>query len=213
MVGIHSKGQASVSARGVQPPPTLALWGSDCAHRVRPCLGRTGLQAIASRGPCDDLGCGCRRAACHVLLWTAGTSATCAMCWFGLRVQTRCVPCADSGCRYKCNVCHVLNEVPMEYFCHLDHNGKRVDLAMRPELSTGTVEYVAPAEYMVCLRVRVHARLSSCTCASMHACGQLRVCLCLRKCGRCACSRLAPWPGAPEGKMAARSDSGKLRAL
>jgi len=55
----------------------------------------------------------------------------------------------DAGRRYKCNVCHILNEVPVEYFSHLDHTGQRTDLAMRPELSGGTVEYVAPAEYMV----------------------------------------------------------------
>ncbi|KAF5831197.1 hypothetical protein DUNSADRAFT_13474 [Dunaliella salina] len=55
----------------------------------------------------------------------------------------------DAGRRYKCNVCHILNEVPVEYFSHLDHTGLRSDIGMRPELSGGTVEYVAPAEYMV----------------------------------------------------------------
>ncbi len=51
--------------------------------------------------------------------------------------------------RFKCNVCALLNEIPVEYFCSLDHNGRRRDADERPELSQGTVEYVAPADYMV----------------------------------------------------------------
>lgn len=51
--------------------------------------------------------------------------------------------------RYACNVCQLVNEVPVEYFCALDASGRRLDLAERPELSSGSVEYVAPAEYMV----------------------------------------------------------------
>ena len=39
----------------------------------------------------------------------------------------------------------MLNEIPVEYFCNLDQNGRRKDLDERPELSLGTVEYVAPA--------------------------------------------------------------------
>ena len=48
-------------------------------------------------------------------------------------------------CRFRCNVCGMLNEIPVEYFCNLDQNGRRKDLDERPELSQGTVEYVAPA--------------------------------------------------------------------
>lgn len=51
--------------------------------------------------------------------------------------------------RFKCNVCAMLNEIPVEYFCNLDADGRRRDVLDRPELSAGTVEYVAPAEYMV----------------------------------------------------------------
>jgi hypothetical protein len=43
----------------------------------------------------------------------------------------------------------MLNEVPLEYFCNVDHEGRRRDFEERPELCTGTVEYIAPAEYMV----------------------------------------------------------------
>eukprot|EP00798_Chlamydomonas_sp_ICE-L_P002521 gene2521-5474_t len=55
----------------------------------------------------------------------------------------------DAGRRYKCNVCAMLNEVPPEYFCNLDHNNERRDKYERPELSLGTVEYIAPTDYMV----------------------------------------------------------------
>lgn len=51
--------------------------------------------------------------------------------------------------RYACNVCQMVNEVPVEYFCALDANGRRLDHDQRPELCGGSVEYVAPAEYMV----------------------------------------------------------------
>ena len=40
-------------------------------------------------------------------------------------------------------------QVPVEYFCALDAGGRRIDADQRPELSSGSVEYVAPAEYMV----------------------------------------------------------------
>lgn len=56
---------------------------------------------------------------------------------------------AVSAHRFKCNVCALLNEIPVEYFCSLDQNGRRRDADERPELSQGTVEYVAPADYMV----------------------------------------------------------------
>eukprot|EP00198_Chlamydomonas_reinhardtii_P012637 XP_001701974.1 COP-II coat subunit [Chlamydomonas reinhardtii] len=55
----------------------------------------------------------------------------------------------DAGRRFKCNVCAMLNEIPVEYFSSLDQNGRRRDADERPELSQGTVEYVAPADYMV----------------------------------------------------------------
>ncbi|GLC34598.1 hypothetical protein PLESTB_001244000 [Pleodorina starrii] len=55
----------------------------------------------------------------------------------------------DAGRRFRCNVCAMPNEIPVEYFSSLDANGRRRDADERPELSRGTVEYVAPADYMV----------------------------------------------------------------
>ena len=55
----------------------------------------------------------------------------------------------QGGQRWNCNVCNLINDVPPEYFCVLDANGRRRDLAERPELCHGHVEFVAPAEYMV----------------------------------------------------------------
>ncbi|OIV95315.1 hypothetical protein TanjilG_07471 [Lupinus angustifolius] len=55
----------------------------------------------------------------------------------------------EAGRKYRCNVCTLLNDVPSEYYAQLDATGKRVDLNQRPELTKGTVEFVAPAEYMV----------------------------------------------------------------
>lgn len=46
-------------------------------------------------------------------------------------------------------MCQLVNEVPVEYFCALDAGGRRLDVDQRPELCGGSVEYVAPAEYMV----------------------------------------------------------------
>lgn len=51
--------------------------------------------------------------------------------------------------RFQCNVCGMMTDVPMEYFCATDANGVRHDVAQHPELTTGSVEYLAPTEYMV----------------------------------------------------------------
>ncbi|KAE9618908.1 putative von Willebrand factor, type A, Zinc finger, Sec23/Sec24-type, sec23/Sec24, trunk [Lupinus albus] len=54
----------------------------------------------------------------------------------------------EGGRKYRCNICALLNEVPSEYYAQLDATGKRVDLNQRPELTKGTMEFVASAEYM-----------------------------------------------------------------
>jgi protein transport protein SEC24 len=55
----------------------------------------------------------------------------------------------DNGRRWRCNLCGAANDCPSSYFCHLDADGQRRDKDQRPELNTGSVELVAPAEYMV----------------------------------------------------------------
>ncbi|KAI5065089.1 hypothetical protein GOP47_0019784 [Adiantum capillus-veneris] len=55
----------------------------------------------------------------------------------------------DNGRRWKCNLCSLNNEVPSEYYCPVDQTGRRTDANERPELCQGSVEFIAPAEYMV----------------------------------------------------------------
>ncbi|KAE8010366.1 hypothetical protein FH972_006741 [Carpinus fangiana] len=55
----------------------------------------------------------------------------------------------DAGRKWRCNICSLLNDVPGEYFAHLDATGRRIDLDQRPELTKGSVEFVAPTEYMM----------------------------------------------------------------
>lgn len=55
----------------------------------------------------------------------------------------------DAGRKWRCNICSLMNDVSAEYFCALDANGRRCDIDQRPELSRGSVEFVAPTEYMV----------------------------------------------------------------
>ena len=53
--------------------------------------------------------------------------------------------------------------VPGEYFSHLDHTGRRADVAQRPELLYGTVEYIATKDYCkvnVSQYILVHFRIS-----------------------------------------------------
>ncbi|XP_047954935.1 protein transport protein Sec24-like At3g07100 isoform X3 [Salvia hispanica] len=55
----------------------------------------------------------------------------------------------DNGRKWRCNICSLLNDVPSDYFAQVDASGRRVDLDQRPELIKGSVEFIAPAEYMV----------------------------------------------------------------
>ncbi|KAL5729064.1 Protein transport protein Sec24A [Ranunculus cassubicifolius] len=55
----------------------------------------------------------------------------------------------DGGRKWRCNICALLNDVPGDYFAYLDASGRRTDLDQRPELTKGSVEFVAPTEYMV----------------------------------------------------------------
>lgn len=55
----------------------------------------------------------------------------------------------DGGRRWKCNVCGFMNDVRAEYYSPLvAATGQRRDLASRPELTHGCVEFCASTEYM-----------------------------------------------------------------
>ncbi|TNN71406.1 Protein transport protein Sec24D [Liparis tanakae] len=53
----------------------------------------------------------------------------------------------DGGRRYQCGFCNCINEVPVFFFQHLDHMGRRADFYERPELSLGSYEFVATLDY------------------------------------------------------------------
>lgn len=53
----------------------------------------------------------------------------------------------SGGNKLVCNMCTFPNDVSPEYFAPTDPTGIRVDRAQRPELTTGTVEYLVPKEY------------------------------------------------------------------
>ena len=51
--------------------------------------------------------------------------------------------------RFLCNVCGCANDTPMEFQCALGPDGQRLDVQEHPEMALGSVEYIAPQEYMV----------------------------------------------------------------
>ena len=65
------------------------------------------------------------------------------------RAGARAVSARVRRRRFQCNVCGMLTDVPMDYYCATDANGVRHDLEQHPELTSGSVEYLAPTEYMV----------------------------------------------------------------
>jgi len=137
------------------------------------------VDAVLASPPRDSLGCdpAYMRMTCHAVpnsaelkkRWAlpfgavihpmANTPEPVPVVNFGSAGVVRCRRCrtyinpyvsfTDGGRRWICNVCGQPNEVPVEYFCTLDNNGRRKDHNERPELLKGTVEFVAPAEYMV----------------------------------------------------------------
>ena len=54
-----------------------------------------------------------------------------------------------SGRRWTCNLCGFSNETLNTYFGPLDATGRRADRYEHAELCNGSVDYIAPAEYMV----------------------------------------------------------------
>ena len=50
----------------------------------------------------------------------------------------------DGGRRWRCNVCGLSNDVPADYFCELDGDGRRRDRLDRPELHLATWSVAGP---------------------------------------------------------------------
>ncbi|KAI9503012.1 COPII coat Sec23p-Sfb3p heterodimer component [Coemansia spiralis] len=77
---------------------------------------------------------------------------------FGEEGPIRCLRCKtyinphmafiNGGKNFVCNMCSHENAVPEDYFCNLDMAGMRLDRGMRPELSNGTVEFVATKDFI-----------------------------------------------------------------
>jgi protein transport protein SEC24 len=80
----------------------------------------------------------------HLVDHGAGGPLRCNRCKTYINPFVRFV---DGGRKYLCPICQCSNDVLQEYFCHLDHSGVRIDAASRPELTYGSVEYVATADY------------------------------------------------------------------
>jgi protein transport protein SEC24 len=55
----------------------------------------------------------------------------------------------EGGRLWVCTLCGFRNQVVASYYSRLNDAGEREDLAARPELTCGTVEYDAPQDYMV----------------------------------------------------------------
>ncbi|SCO73476.1 protein transport protein Sec24A, putative [Plasmodium vivax] len=78
---------------------------------------------------------------------------------FGNSTVVRCKKCRTyinpfvrfeaGGKKWNCNMCYHVNDTPQFYFTPLDEKGKRKDLFQRPELCTGSVEFIAPSDYMI----------------------------------------------------------------
>ena len=62
----------------------------------------------------------------------------------------------SGGNKLVCNMCNFPNDVTPEYFAPTDPSGVRIDRAQRPELTTGTVEYLVPKEYWAKEPVGLH---------------------------------------------------------
>lgn len=55
----------------------------------------------------------------------------------------------DYGRKFLCNFCGAVNATPHDYVENVGPDGRRRDADERAELSRGTVEFVAPAAFMV----------------------------------------------------------------
>jgi len=78
---------------------------------------------------------------------------------FGEHGPVRCTRCqsyvnpfvtfVDNGKNFSCNMCGLLNAVPSWYTCSLDGFGRRRDIQQRPELTLGSVDFVANKSFHI----------------------------------------------------------------
>lgn len=91
---------------------------------------------------------------------------------FGEAGPLRCSSCGayinpymqflDAGRIFRCNFCHQHNQTPLAYVENTGPDGRRRDADQRPELSRGSVEYVASLPmYMVRALRHMHGALFS----------------------------------------------------
>lgn len=88
----------------------------------------------------------------------------------GERGPLRCTRCrayinpfvtfVRGGRSFQCNICGMVNDVPDDYYCQLDHTGRRTDANERPELLFGAVDFVASKEYIMRPPVSPHLLIS-----------------------------------------------------
>ncbi|KAJ5078508.1 sec24-related protein [Anaeramoeba ignava] len=78
---------------------------------------------------------------------------------FGEKGPIRCSRCGGYispfakflklGYEWQCPLCNMINNVPNEYFANVDANNVRSDINSRPELSRGSVEFIASPDYFL----------------------------------------------------------------
>lgn len=54
----------------------------------------------------------------------------------------------DNGARWICNFCRLDNVTESYYYSATDASGQRLDINERPELYSGSIDFVASSEYM-----------------------------------------------------------------
>ena len=77
---------------------------------------------------------------------------------FGKNAIVRCYSCRayinpfvvfkNNGSEWECNLCHLTNKTEGYYYKGTDSAGVRLDFEERPELHSGSVDFVANNEYM-----------------------------------------------------------------
>ncbi|KAJ1453650.1 Sec23/Sec24 trunk domain-containing protein [Pelagophyceae sp. CCMP2097] len=149
--------QGGVVAGAPQAALAAIDYASQCDARYMRCtVGKFGNSAATQAAAKVPFGVVCQPMA----LDTSNDGVPLEVVNFGSTGIVRCKKCrayinpfvswVNNGRQWRCNVCGFVNDVPNSYFCQLDpETGQRRDRDQRPELRDGSVELVAPGEYMV----------------------------------------------------------------